>query len=89
MMRKLRRNRMRNVQVLSRVALIVAICTLFAPAGLYAQGCALCYQSAAASGSRFIQALRSGILILILAPLIVCTGIAVLAYRKRNISSTD
>jgi hypothetical protein len=59
------------------------------PFTLRGQSCALCYQSAAASGTHFIQALRSGILVLIVAPLVVCTGIAILAYRKRNISVND
>lgn len=85
----LRRSRIRIVQALNRVALIAAIWALSASGGLYAQSCALCYQSAAASGSHFIQALKNGIFILILAPLIVCTAVAVLAYRKRNISSRD
>ncbi len=66
-----------------------AIAAFFTPAALHGQGCALCYQSAAASGTHFIQALRSGILILILAPVVVCTGIVILAYRKRNISVND
>lgn len=59
------------------------------PATLYAQGCALCYQDAAASGAHFIQALRSGILILLAAPLVVCAGIAIMAYQKRNVSVND
>lgn len=73
----------------SLAALVVALGAWLTPAALHAQSCALCYQSAAASGTRFIQALRSGILILIMAPLVVCSGIAVLAYRKRNISAKD
>ena len=59
------------------------------PVMLRGQSCALCYQSAAASGTHFIQALRSGILVLIAAPLVVCMGIALLAYRKRDISVSD
>jgi hypothetical protein len=65
------------------------IAALLTPAALHGQGCALCYQSAAASGAPFIQALRDGILTLMLAPLVVCTGIAILAYRKRGISVND
>lgn len=73
----------------SLAALAVALGAWLIPAALHAQSCALCYQSAAASGTHFIQALRSGILILIAAPLVVCSGIAVLAYRKRNVSVKD
>jgi hypothetical protein len=48
------------------------------------QGCALCYTQAAAVTSRSIQGLRSVILILIIPPAFLYTGITVLAYRKRN-----
>jgi hypothetical protein len=44
----------------------------------------MCYQSAAASGPRSIQALKSGILILMLPPVLITAGIAFLAYRKRH-----
>jgi hypothetical protein len=76
--------RLRHLQTFFAV-----IAVFLTPAALHGQGCALCYQSAAASGTHFIQALRSGISILILAPVVVCTGIAILAYRKRSISVND
>ena len=63
---------------------LAIVVNLLAPDALHAQGCALCYQSAAASGIHFIQALRSGILILLLAPLVVFAAIVILAYRKRG-----
>jgi hypothetical protein len=50
----------------------------------YAQSCALCYTQAAGAGHRFIQGLRTGILVLIVPPMFMSVGIAVLAYRKRN-----
>lgn len=50
----------------------------------HAQSCALCYTQAASSGSRIIQGLRSGILVLIVPPMFMSIGITVLAYRKRN-----
>ena len=49
-----------------------------------AQGCSLCYTQAAAAGKRMIQALRSGILVLIFPPMGICIGLTVLSYRKRN-----
>jgi hypothetical protein len=62
--------------------------TLFAslavPAALSAQSCALCYTQAAESGHRLVQALRSGIVILVVPPMLICIGIAVMAYKKRN-----
>lgn len=49
-----------------------------------AQNCALCYTQAAGSGSRMIAGLKSGILILIFPPMMICTGLIVTAYRRRN-----
>lgn len=63
---------------------LATLSVLASPGALYAQSCALCYQSAAASPSRFIQALKSGILILIFPPFFICIGITIMAYRKRN-----
>ena len=59
------------------------------PGTLWAQSCALCYQAAASSGARFIAALRSGIMILIVAPVVICTGVAIAAYRKRDLCVDD
>lgn len=54
-----------------------------------AQSCALCYTQAAGSGSRMIQALRSGILILVIPPMLICIGITWMAYKKRNQFNDD
>ena len=62
---------------------ILAFTLLLAPM-LQAQSCALCYSQAASAGSRIIQGLRSGILVLIVPPMFMSIGITVLAYRKRN-----
>ena len=50
----------------------------------HAQSCALCYTQAAGAGHRFIQGLRTGILVLIVPPMFMSVAITVLAYRKRN-----
>jgi hypothetical protein len=60
------------------------IAALTAPASAFAQNCALCYTQAAASGARLIQALRGGILILMIPPMLMCAALTVMAYRKRN-----
>jgi hypothetical protein len=60
------------------------LAALLAPALASAQSCALCYSQAAGSGSRLIQALRSGILILVFPPMLISIGLAIMAYRKRN-----
>ena len=58
------------------------ILTLPLPA--FSQSCALCYTQAAAAGARMIQALRSGIIILMIPPACMSVGVTLLAYRKRN-----
>lgn len=61
---------------------------LLSPAAIYAQ-CPLCYQAAASAGGRLIQALRSGILILLPAPFLVGAMVGYMAYRKRNSYTED
>ena len=60
-----------------------ALLALAMPAGIYAQSCALCYQSAANSGANFIAALKRGILVMIFPPLLIGGAIVIAAYRKR------
>lgn len=62
---------------------------LLVPRLILAQGCALCYTQAAGSGSRVIQALKSGILILVIPPMLICLGITWMAYKKRNQFNED
>jgi hypothetical protein len=50
----------------------------------FSQNCALCYTQASSSGSRMIEALRSGILVLIIPPTLMWLVIAAIAYAKRN-----
>jgi hypothetical protein len=66
-----------------RIALTGAM-VLAANAAGYAQSCALCYTQAAGAGHRFIQGLRTGILVLIVPPMFMSVGITYLAYKKRN-----
>jgi hypothetical protein len=54
------------------------------PASAFAQNCALCYTQAAGAGARVIEALRGGILILVIPPILICTGLTVMANRRRN-----
>lgn len=65
-------------------ALLLGAIVLASNAAAYAQSCALCYTQASSAGHRFIQGLRSGILVLIVPPMLMSVGITVLAYRKRN-----
>jgi hypothetical protein len=63
---------------------MVGLLVLLAPIPAFAQSCALCYTQAASSGARMIQALKSGILILIAPPTFMSIGLIFVCYRKRN-----
>ena len=70
---------------LQRVLLVLAgLALALAPSMVFAQSCSLCYTQAAASTARFIQALRSGILILMVPPMLMSVGITVMTYKRRN-----
>lgn len=62
----------------------LALNVLAVPAPGLAQGCAMCYTSAAAAKAGAIQALRSGILILLVPALLMFGAIFVVIYRYRN-----
>lgn len=64
--------------------LLLCFVLLISAVPAWSQSCALCYTQAAQSTARFIQALRSGILILIAPPMFMSIGFTVMAYRKRN-----
>jgi hypothetical protein len=70
----------RLAKILARAAAIVGL----APFRLVAQGCAMCYQNAAAANSHGRIALQHGILILLLPALSLFLGIFGLMYRRRN-----
>lgn len=65
-------------------ASLTGILIFAANAVSYAQSCALCYTQAAGAGHKFIQGLRTGILVLIVPPMFMSVGITILAYKKRN-----
>lgn len=68
------------------LTLVAAVAILLClPTVGFAQGCALCYQSAASAGQRAISALRNGIVILIIPPFFICSAITYLVYRRRNL----
>ena len=70
-------------------ALVIGVPVVLSPQALFAQGCALCYTQAAGSTQHFIQALRSGILILVMPPMCLSVIFAVIAYRRRNTFHED
>src|ERR1039458_4665486 len=62
---------------------------LLTPMPASAQSCALCYTQAASSGARMIQALKSGIIVLIAPPTLMSLGVVFVCYRKRNQTMKD
>jgi hypothetical protein len=65
--------------------LLAALLLYLAPE-LHAQGCAMCYQNAAATGPQGGEALRHAILVLIIPPLAIFSAILGLLYQRRNAS---
>ena len=57
---------------------------LLAASPVFAQGCALCYNTASAAGSKGIAALRNGILILMIPPVIIFGVVCFFTLRGRN-----
>jgi len=63
---------------------LAAFIILLAPVPAFSQNCALCYTQAASSGSRMIQALKSGILVMIVPPTLGSIGMIFVVYKRRN-----
>ena len=66
------------------IQIAVLIALLAVPALASAQGCAMCYNNAAAANPAAIHALRSGILVLMIPPVLIFTGVCLFALRNRN-----
>ncbi len=50
----------------------------------WAQGCSMCYASAAQEDARAQQALNLGIIVLIIPPVLLFAGVMVTAFRRRD-----
>ena len=57
---------------------------LMAAMPAFAQSCALCYTQASSAGARMIEALRSGILVLVLPPTFASVAMLFIVHHKRN-----
>jgi len=64
--------------------LLIGFALVFIAMPAFSQSCSLCYTQAASAGHRMIEALRSGIIVLMIPPACMSVGFSVLAYRKRN-----
>ncbi|HTC40752.1 MAG TPA: hypothetical protein VK703_04230 [Candidatus Acidoferrales bacterium] len=76
-------------EVLIRVALLLSCCAALIALPIphvHAQSCAMCYQSAAASGPQGGAALRHGILILFIPAISLFVGIFALIYHRRDVA---
>jgi hypothetical protein len=70
----------------SKKAVLITVANLCAAARVAAaQSCAMCYQNAAASGTRGKLALQHGILILALPAIAIFGAILFLLYSRRNV----
>lgn len=69
---------------LAGVCLSVSTAASLLARSAFAQGCAMCYQSAAASGAQGRAALRHGIAVLFFPAASVFLGIFGLLYHRRN-----
>lgn len=58
--------------------------TLISAPAVFAQGCALCYNDASATGPQAQAALRHGILILLIPPMLIFSGLFGMLYQRRN-----
>jgi hypothetical protein len=65
------------------VVLGLAVLALAAP-GVFAQSCAMCYQTASAAPAQTQSALRHGILVLLFPPMFIFAGLIGLLYQRRN-----
>jgi len=69
---------------------LLGLVVLLAPLPALSQSCALCYTQAASAGARMIQALKSGILVLVLPPTFMSVGMIFIVHRKsKQVRRTD
>jgi hypothetical protein len=74
---------LRGIRLLYRITLgLLCIGAIALPA--YSQSCALCYTQAASSGSGVIQALRNGILVLVIPPTLGSVCMIFVVHHRRN-----
>jgi hypothetical protein len=64
--------------------LFVGLLLVLSAAPAFSQQCALCYTQAASAGARMIEALRSGILVLIVPPTLASVGMIFVLRHKSN-----
>jgi hypothetical protein len=73
-----------SIKIPLRFIGMVLVAAAFFVLPAFSQSCALCYTQAASSGARMIQALKSGILILVIPPTLGSIGMIFIVHHKRN-----
>jgi len=63
---------------------LAGLILLLTAAPAFSQSCSLCYTQAASAGARMIEALKSGILVLIVPPTLGSIGMIFVVNRRRN-----
>lgn len=67
-----------------RIGSVMAVLLLLSALPAFSQSCALCYTQAALAGAKMVQALKSGILILVVPPTLGSVGMIFVMHHKRN-----
>ncbi len=75
---------MREVRLRLAWIALAGLVLLLTAVPAFSQSCALCYTQAASSGARMIQALKSGILVLIVPPTLASIGMVFVVHHKSN-----
>lgn len=75
---------MRGKRLWNSRYVLAGLVVLLTAVPAFSQQCALCYTQAASAGQRMIEALRSGILILIIPPTLGSVGMIFIVHHKRN-----
>jgi hypothetical protein len=75
--------------VLRIAAGLAALATLVSSNAVFAQSCPACYANAAAQTSGMLQALRTGILVMMLPSLSMFIVIFAIVYRRRKSSGEE
>lgn len=76
---------LKSAKALLAMAAAVVGALVASPAA-FAQGCALCYNDASAASPHGIAALRHGILVLAIPPMLIFAAIFFTLYRRRNLA---
>ncbi len=63
---------------------LAALFVLLLPLPAFSQNCALCYTQASSAGARMIEALRSGILVMVIPPTLGSIAMIFIVRRRSN-----